>query len=42
MKTLKVKQLDEKEEEIADELISLGMSRNTAMTLGLSAKYEFC
>ena len=33
MKTLKIKQLDEKDEEIADALMSLGMSRNTAMTL---------
>ncbi len=33
MKTSKVKQLDEKDEEIADALISLGMSRNVAMTL---------
>ncbi len=33
MKTIKMKQLDEKEEEIADALISLGMSRNAAMTL---------
>ena len=33
MKTIKMKQLDEKEEEIADVLISLGMSRNAAMTL---------
>jgi predicted transcriptional regulator len=33
MKTLKMKQLDEKDEEIADALISLGMSRNAALTL---------
>src|SRR5574341_513858 len=33
MKTLKMNQLDEKDEEIADALISLGMSRNEAMTL---------
>jgi len=33
MKTLKMKQLDEKDEEIADILISLGMSRNVAMSL---------
>ncbi len=33
MKTIKMKQLDEKDEEIADTLISLGMSRNAAMTL---------
>ena len=33
MKALKMKQLDDKDEEIADALISLGMSRNTAMTL---------
>jgi predicted transcriptional regulator len=33
MKTIKVKQLDEKDEEIADALISLGMSRNAALTL---------
>lgn len=33
MKILKMKQLDEKDEEIADTLISLGMSRNAAMTL---------
>jgi predicted transcriptional regulator len=33
MKTLNVKQLDKKDEEIADALISLGVSRNVAMTL---------
>ncbi len=33
MKTAKIKQLDEKDEEIADALMSLGMSRNAAMTL---------
>ncbi len=33
MKTLKMKQLDEKDEEIADVLISLGLGRNVAMTL---------
>ncbi len=33
MKTLNIKQLDEKDEEIADALISLGMSRNVALTL---------
>ncbi len=33
MKTLYVKQLDEKDEEIADALISLGMSRPVARTL---------
>ncbi|MCX9011557.1 MAG: transcriptional regulator protein [Candidatus Methanoperedens sp.] len=33
MKTLNIKQLDEKDEEIADALISLGMSRNIATTL---------
>ncbi|MCZ7385476.1 MAG: transcriptional regulator protein [Candidatus Methanoperedens sp.] len=33
MKTLKMKQFDEKEEEITDALISLGMSRNAATTL---------
>ena len=33
MKTLNIKQLDEKDEEIADALISLGMSRISAMTL---------
>jgi predicted transcriptional regulator len=33
MKASKIKQLDEKDEEIADALISLGMSRNVAMTL---------
>ena len=33
MKALKIKQLAEKEEEIADILISLGMSRNMAMSL---------
>ena len=33
MRTLKMKQIDDKEEEIADALISLGMSRNEAMTL---------
>ena len=33
MKTLKMKQLDEKDEEIADALISLGMSRTFARIL---------
>ena len=33
MKTLNIKQFDEKEEEIADALISLGMSRNVSMML---------
>ncbi len=33
MKTLNIKQFDEKEEAIVDALISLGMSRNAAMTL---------
>jgi predicted transcriptional regulator len=33
MKTLNIKQFDEKHEKIADALISLGMSRNAAMTL---------
>jgi predicted transcriptional regulator len=33
MKTLKMKQLDEKDEEIADTLISLGMSRPVARVL---------
>jgi len=33
MKALKIKQLDEKDEEIADILMSLGMSRNVAMSL---------
>jgi len=33
MKTLNIKQFDEKEEEIADALISLGLSRNASMTL---------
>src|SRR5665811_1585852 len=33
MKILKMNQLDKKDEEIADALISLGMSRNVAMTL---------
>jgi predicted transcriptional regulator len=33
MKTIKMKQLNDKEEEIADALIALGMSRNAAMTL---------
>ncbi|MFZ2410278.1 MAG: transcriptional regulator protein [Candidatus Methanoperedens sp.] len=33
MKTLKINQLDEKDEEIADALISLGMSRNAALAL---------
>ncbi len=33
MKTLKIDQLDEKDEEIADVLISLGMSRNVAIAL---------
>ena len=33
MKILNIKQLDEKDEEIADALISLGISRNAALTL---------
>jgi predicted transcriptional regulator len=33
MKSLTIRQLDEKDEEIADALISLGMSRNVARTL---------
>ncbi len=33
MKTITIKQLDEKNEEIADALISLGMNRNIARTL---------
>jgi hypothetical protein len=33
MKNLIVKQLDEKDKEIADALISRGMSRNVAMTV---------
>ena len=33
MKTLKIKQLDEKDEEIANILISLGMNRNVAISL---------
>jgi predicted transcriptional regulator len=33
MKTIDVRQLDEKDEEIAELLISLGMSRNEARTL---------
>ena len=33
MKTLKINQFDEKDEEIAEALISLGISRNAAMTL---------
>ncbi|TAN45452.1 MAG: hypothetical protein EPN24_02205 [Candidatus Methanoperedens sp.] len=33
MKTTDVRQLDEKDEEIADALISLGMSRHAARTL---------
>ncbi len=33
MKTVDVKQLDEKDDEIADALISLGISRPTARTL---------
>ncbi len=33
MKTLDMKQFDEKEEEIADALISLGVNRNAAMVL---------
>jgi len=33
MKTQKIDQFDEKDEEIADALISLGMSRNVAMAL---------
>jgi predicted transcriptional regulator len=33
MKSLKIKQLDEKGEEIADTLMSLGLSRNISMSL---------
>ncbi len=33
MKTIDIRQLDEKDEEIAEALISLGMSRNAALTL---------
>ena len=33
MKTSKIKQLDEKDEEVADALVSLGISRNAAMTM---------
>jgi len=33
MKTLEIDQFDEKDEEIAEALISLGMSRNVAMAL---------
>jgi predicted transcriptional regulator len=33
METLNIKRFDEKHKEIADALISLGMSRNAAMTL---------
>jgi predicted transcriptional regulator len=33
MKTIKMKQLEKKDEEIADALISLGLGRNVAMTL---------
>jgi len=33
MKSLKIKQLDDKGEEIADALISLGLSRNISMSL---------
>jgi predicted transcriptional regulator len=33
MKTIEMKQLDKKDEEIADALIILGMSKNVAMTL---------
>lgn len=33
MKNLKIKQLDEKGEEIADALMSLGLSRNISMSL---------
>ena len=33
MKTLNIKQLDEKDEEIADALMATGMSRNVARTL---------
>src|SRR5665811_501712 len=33
MKTFDIKQFDEKDEEIADALISLGMSRNVSMML---------
>ncbi len=41
MKSLTIRQLDEKDEEIADALISLGMSRNVARILSyLQAKNE--
>ncbi len=41
MKSLTIRQLDEKDEEIADVLISLGMSRNVAKILSyLQAKNE--
>lgn len=33
MKTLNIKQLDEKDEEIADALMAIGISRNVARTL---------
>ncbi len=33
MKTLNIKQLDEKDEEIADALMAIGMTRNVARTL---------
>ena len=40
MKTLNIKQLDEKEEEIADALIAIGMSRNVARTLSYLQNVE--
>ncbi len=41
MKSLTIRQLDEKDEEIADALISLGMSRNVARILSyLQSKNE--
>ena len=40
MKTLNIKQLDEKDEEIADALIAIGMSRNVARTLSYLQNVE--
>ena len=40
MKTLTIKQLDEKDEEIADALIAIGMSRNVARTLSYLQNVE--
>jgi predicted transcriptional regulator len=41
IKNFKLKQLDEKIEEIADALISLGLGRNMAMTLAYMQNTNF-